>query len=49
MKPLFHAQAAFAALPGVPVERVTQWVSNGIVDSMKPGKTCVAGMAGVSP
>lgn len=49
MKPLFHAQAAFAALPGVPVERVAQWVSNGIVDCMKPGKTCVARMAGLSP
>jgi DNA-binding transcriptional regulator YdaS (Cro superfamily) len=48
MNPLFYTQAAFAALAGVSVEQVAQWIRTGAVKSVKLGKTRVVLFTGVS-
>ena len=47
MKPPFYTQAAFAALAGVPVEIVTQWIKKGAINSVKLGKTRLVLFTGV--
>lgn len=48
MNPPFYTQAAFAALAGVPVEQVAQWIRAGTVESVKLGKTRVVLFPGVN-
>lgn len=48
MKPPFYTQAAFAALAGVPVEIVAQWIRKGAIDSVKVGKTRLVLFTGVN-
>lgn len=48
MNPPFYTQAAFAALAGVPVEQVAQWIINGTLDSVKVGKTRLVLFTGVN-
>ncbi|MCQ4240503.1 helix-turn-helix domain-containing protein [Stutzerimonas stutzeri] len=39
MNPPIYTQVAFAALAGVPVETVANWVRTGAVESVKLGNT----------
>jgi hypothetical protein len=48
MNPPFYTQTAFAALVGVPVEIVAQWIRKGAVDSVKLGKTRLVLFTGVN-
>ncbi len=48
MNPPLYTQAAFAALAGVPVETVANWVRTGAVESVKLGNNPPGAFSGVN-
>jgi len=48
MNPPLYTQAAFAALAGVPVEMVANWIRIGTVESVKLDKTHLVRFPGVN-